>query len=130
MDGMVYPMKPLIFNVRFGVDEETSNTITWVFSPNILPTYFVRESLFSLALAIGKPLHLETATLHKTWPNYVRVKVQINLATELPKFVRIVIVDEDKGENYTINMRIQYDSQPKYWKVRKLQGHNEKGVEN
>lgn len=66
MDGMVYPMKPLIFNVRFGVDEETSNTITWVFSPNILPTYFVRESLFSLALAIGKPLHLETATLHKT----------------------------------------------------------------
>lgn len=56
--------------------------------------------------------------------------MQINLATELPKFVRIVIVDEDKGENYTINMRIQYDSQPKYWKVRKLQGHNEKGVEN
>lgn len=55
------------------------------------------------------------------------MKVQVDLVAELPKFVRMVVVDEATGARHTNNVRIQYDDLPKYCKECRLQGHNDEG---
>lgn len=55
-DGNSYQMRPLIYDSKFKVGEETPMSMAWISFPNLLPTYFVKESMFSLALAVGKPL--------------------------------------------------------------------------
>ena len=86
-------MKPLIYDSSFRVDAETTQAVTWISFPNLLPTYFVKEALFSLASTLGKPLHLDKAMIPKTRPNCAWVKVQVDLATELSKFVRMICND-------------------------------------
>lgn len=49
--------------------------------------FFGKESLFSLASAIGKTIHLDNANINKTRPSCARVKVQVVLLGELSKFV-------------------------------------------
>lgn len=48
------------------------------------------------------------ATIYKTRPNCARVKVQVDIAANLPKFLHMVIVDESTREKHTTNVRIQY----------------------
>lgn len=43
--------------------------MAWISFPNLLPTYFVKEALLSLASAVGTPLHLDLATVNKTRPS-------------------------------------------------------------
>ncbi|KAH0644547.1 hypothetical protein KY284_032431 [Solanum tuberosum] len=59
--------------------------MAWISFPNLKPTYFVKESIFSLATAVGKPLHLDMATINKTRPSCVRVKIQYDM---LPKYCK------------------------------------------
>lgn len=61
-------MRPLIYNSDFKVEEETTQAIAWISFPNLLSTYFVTESLFSFATAVGKPLQLDLATINKPYP--------------------------------------------------------------
>lgn len=91
---------------------------------------FVKECLFSLVYAVDKPLHLDMATINKTRPSYARVKVLIDLLVGLPKKVRMDIDNEAIGETRTKWVNIQYDYIPKYCIECRLQGHNEKSVED
>ncbi|XP_070020060.1 uncharacterized protein [Nicotiana sylvestris] len=98
--------------------------MAWISFPNLLPTYFVRECLFSLASAVSKPLHLDLATVKKTRPSCARVKVSVDLLADLPKKVRLDIVNEHTGDIRTEWVTIKYDYLPKYCKECKLQGHD------
>lgn len=116
---------PLIYDAKFKAGEETPMALAWIYFPNLLPTYFVKEYLFSLALAVGKPLHLDMATINKTRPSRARVKVLVDLLADLPKNVRMDIDNEASGETRTEWVKIQYDLLPKYCKQFRLQGHDE-----
>ncbi|KAF3623205.1 hypothetical protein FXO37_31978 [Capsicum annuum] len=96
---------------------------------DILPEFkansFVNESLFSLALIVGKPIHLDTTTVSKTRPRCARVKVQVDLLTEFLDFMEMQIVNDKTNESRIEKVKIKYDFLPKYYKECKLQGHNE-----
>ncbi|KAG5614280.1 hypothetical protein H5410_014104 [Solanum commersonii] len=93
-----YPMRTLKWDPMFNPKEETSIAIAWISLPALLPIFFGNEAIFSLALAVGKPLQVDTATLNKTRPREITEKWIV----------------------------INYDYVPKYCKSCKLQGHNEK----
>lgn len=76
-------MRTLIYDSKFKVEEETSKFMEWISFPIMLPTFFENESLFSLALAVGTPLHLDQATINKTRPSCARVKVLVDLRSDL-----------------------------------------------
>ncbi|XP_070031034.1 uncharacterized protein LOC142173379 [Nicotiana tabacum] len=99
--------------------------MAWISFPGLLPTFFVKETLFSLATAVGRPVCLDSATTNKTRPSCARVKVLVDLLAELPKKVRLDIDDEVSGGVQTEWVRIQHDMLPKYCKDCKLQGHDE-----
>ncbi|XP_060185469.1 uncharacterized protein LOC132614939 [Lycium barbarum] len=109
-DGYSYQMRPLIYDSKFKVDQETSKVISWISFPYLLPTFFVTEALFSLASAVGIPLHVGLTTINRTRPSCAKVKVLMDLLADLPDFVNMEIEDEDSKE---------------YCKECKLQGHNE-----
>ncbi|XP_059315752.1 uncharacterized protein LOC132066461 [Lycium ferocissimum] len=124
-DGYYYPMRPLIYDPKFRIDEETTMAMAWISFPHLLPTFFIKEALFSLASAVGKPLQLDLATINKTRPSCARVKVLVDLVADLPDSVSMEIIDEKSGEVRFVDVIIQYDVLPKYCKKCKLQGHNE-----
>ncbi|KAG5595917.1 hypothetical protein H5410_037149 [Solanum commersonii] len=78
-DGYSYLMRTLIYDSRFKTTEETTKTFTWISFPNLLPTYFAKNCLFSLASAVGRPVQLDLATINRTRPSCARVKVLVDL---------------------------------------------------
>ncbi|XP_060194966.1 uncharacterized protein LOC132624162 [Lycium barbarum] len=122
-------MRPLIYDSNFKIDEETTTAMSWISFANLLPTFFVNESLFSLASDVGKPLHLDLATVNKTRPNCVRVKVEVDLISDFPKFVMMEIEDEDTKQARNVKVKFHYDYLPKYCTECMLQGHVNKSVE-
>ncbi|XP_059281156.1 uncharacterized protein LOC132034819 [Lycium ferocissimum] len=84
------------------------------------------DSLFSLAAAVGKPLHLDLATINKTRPSCARVKVLVDLASDPPKTVHMDIEDENTRLVRDVEVNISYDYLPKYYFECKLQGYDEK----
>ncbi|XP_075087644.1 uncharacterized protein LOC142169650 [Nicotiana tabacum] len=122
-DGYEYQMRQLIYDAKFKAGDETPMAMAWILFPNLLPTYFVKECLFSLASVVGNPLHLNLATINKTRPSCARVKVLVDLLTDLPKKVRMDIENKVSGEVKTTWVKIQYDYMPKYCKECRLQGH-------
>jgi len=109
-DGIAYQMRPFIYDVNFKASEETTKATTWISFPNLLPTFFVKEVLFSLASVVGKPLQLDLATINKPRPSCARVKVQVDLLAEKPEFVQMQLEDENTFENRVVTVKIQYDS--------------------
>lgn len=99
--------------------------MAWISFPGLLPTFFVKECLFSIASAVGKPLHLDMATINKTRPSCARVKILVDLLADLPKKVRMDIEDEATREVRTKWVKINYDFLPKYCKQCKIQGHDQ-----
>lgn len=80
-DGLAYLMWPFIYDANFRPEVETIQAMVWICFLDLLPTFFVKESLFLLASAVGKPIHHDQATINKTKPSRARVKVQVNLAS-------------------------------------------------
>ncbi|WMV59282.1 hypothetical protein MTR67_052667 [Solanum verrucosum] len=78
-DWYSYLMHTLMYDARFKTNKETTMAMTWISFPNILPTFFVKECLFSLASAVGKPIQLDLATINKTRPSCARVKGLVDL---------------------------------------------------
>ncbi|KAH0698548.1 hypothetical protein KY284_012763 [Solanum tuberosum] len=99
--------------------------MAWISFRDLRTTFFVKESLFSLASAIWKPIHLDMATINKTRPSCARVKVQVDLLVDLPKFVELEIEDPISQSSRVERIKVLYDVLPKYCKKCKLQGHNE-----
>ncbi|KAG5616346.1 hypothetical protein H5410_016170 [Solanum commersonii] len=97
-DGYSYLMRTLIYDSRFNVNEETSLALAWISFPNLLPTFFVKECLFSLAAAVGKPIQIDQATVNKSRPSCAHVKVLVDLEKNFPKVVQMNIENEATGE--------------------------------
>lgn len=99
-------MRPLIYDDKFMPEAETIQAITWISILDILPIFFVKESLFTLASAVGKPLNLDIATINKTRPSCARVKVQLDLLVERYYFVIMEIENEFTNETKSIKGKI------------------------
>lgn len=121
-DGYSYLMRTLIYDARFKINEETTKAMTWISFPNILPTFFVTECLFSLASAVGKLVQLDLVNINKTRPSCARVKV-LDLKGNLPKFAMMDIVNETNGDVRSERIQIRYEYVPKYYQECKTQGH-------
>lgn len=68
--------------------------MAWISFPTLLPTFFVKECLYSLAAVVGEPIQLDLATINKTRPSCARVKVMVDLLEEHPKSVQMDILNE------------------------------------
>ncbi|XP_060200458.1 uncharacterized protein LOC132628710 [Lycium barbarum] len=86
-----------------------------------MPTFFSQESLFSLASAIGIPLHLDKATENRTRPSYARVKVLLDLLSDLPSYVNMEIED-DETQGVRVDKELPQNPIPE--KKRKNQHNN------
>ncbi|KAG5586096.1 hypothetical protein H5410_046530 [Solanum commersonii] len=95
------------------------------FFPAIFVHFYDKETLFSLASAVGKPVQLDLATINKTRPSCARVKVQVDLIENLPEWVEIKVISSGKQSTRIEKIKIQHDLLPKYCRTCKLQGHNE-----
>ncbi|KAG5631368.1 hypothetical protein H5410_003085 [Solanum commersonii] len=125
-DSYSYLMRILIYDEKFNVDEEeTTQAMAWIYFSDSKSTFFIKESIFSLANAFGKSLQLDSATINKTIPSCARVKVQVDLLSDLPKFVELEVVNAVKTTSRIKKVKVQYDMLPKYYKECKLQGHAE-----
>ncbi|KAG5585650.1 hypothetical protein H5410_046084 [Solanum commersonii] len=65
------------------------------------------------------------ATINKTRPSFARVKVQVDLMSEFPRFIGMEIMNEYTKFSGIEQVKIQYDSLPKYCTHCKVQGHVE-----
>ncbi|KAG5600016.1 hypothetical protein H5410_031386 [Solanum commersonii] len=115
-DGYSYMMRPLIYDAKFSVEEETTQAMAWISFPDLKPTFFVKESIFSMASVVGKPLQLDMAIINKTRPSCTRVKVQVDLMADLPKFIELEVVNEVTKTSRVEKVHIRYDLLPKYCK--------------
>lgn len=61
-----YSIRSSIYDEKFKVDDETTQAMAWISFPDLKPTYFAKYSIFSSASTIGKPLHLDLATINIT----------------------------------------------------------------
>ncbi|KAG5624599.1 hypothetical protein H5410_009817 [Solanum commersonii] len=79
-----YHMKTLKWDPMFDPEKETSIEIASISFPSLPPNFLGKETIFSLASAVGKPLQVHMATLNKTRPSCVRVKVEVDLMGVFP----------------------------------------------
>lgn len=63
------------------------------------------------------------ATINKTRPSCAKIKVQVDLSFDFPKFFEMEIVNEETKESRVEHVKIQYDMMPKYYNHCKVQGH-------
>lgn len=124
-NGAYYPMITLIYDEKFTVEAETSQAMAWISFPDLLPTFFGKETIFSLAIGIGKPIYVDAATTNKTRPSCARVKIQVDLLGDLPDCVEIEIKNKENVTTRVVKIRVEYDILLKYYKKCKLLGHNE-----
>lgn len=54
-----------------------------------------------------------------------RVKVQVDLLSDLPKFVQLEVTDPSKNSFKVEKVKVMYGMLPKYCKKCRLLGHNE-----
>ncbi|KAH0746390.1 hypothetical protein KY285_008047 [Solanum tuberosum] len=124
-DRYAYQMRPLIYDSKFKPEKETTQTMAWISFPDLLLTFFGKESLFSITVVVGKTIHLDSATINKTRPSCGRVTTQVDLATYLCKNVEIDVTDNKNNRVRIVSITVQYYVLPKYCKTWKLQGHSE-----
>ncbi|KAH0749597.1 hypothetical protein KY290_028829 [Solanum tuberosum] len=117
-------MRTLKWDPMFDPEEETTTTIAWISFPSLPSNFFGRETVFSLAAAVGKPLQVDMATRNQTRPSCARVKVEVDLLGEFPKRINRCM-KKTNGEVMEKWVRIKYDYVPKYCKTCMLQGHDE-----
>lgn len=51
-NAISFPMRPLIYKSNFRIDNEITQAITAVSFPNLLPTYFFKDLMFSQASVV------------------------------------------------------------------------------
>lgn len=70
----------------FNPEEETTIAIVWISFPALPSNFFVKEDVFSLAAVVGKPLQVDLATKNQTRPSCIRVKVEVDLLCDFPRW--------------------------------------------
>ncbi|KAG5596223.1 hypothetical protein H5410_037455 [Solanum commersonii] len=108
----------------FNVHSKDHKDLAWISFPNLLPAYFAKECLFSLATTVGKPVQLDLATINKTRPSCARVKILLDLKRDFPKSVVMDIVNDTTGDSRKEVVHIKYNYVPKYCNECKMQGHD------
>ncbi|KAH0748775.1 hypothetical protein KY290_028007 [Solanum tuberosum] len=121
-DGF-YQMRPLKWEPWFNPEAETTTALAWISFPGLSPNLFVQESLFTMAKAVGKPLHVDMATKNKSRPSCVKIKVEVDLLRDFPKRINVGVKKASLGEIISKWINIKYDYMPKYCKTCKFQGH-------
>lgn len=61
----------------FNPKEETSIALAWISFPDLPVQFFIKEALFPIAPAIGKPLNVDKATNGQTRPSVARVRLRL-----------------------------------------------------
>lgn len=115
---------------HFTVNEETTNTFSWICILYLLPTHYAKKCLCSLDATMGKPIQLDLSTVKRTRSSCSRVKVLVNLKGNFPKSVYINIKNEKFGECWTKVIQIIYDYFRKYCNKCNIQGHNKEDCRN
>lgn len=85
-----WKMRTLKWDPWFELDVETTIGVAWISMPDLLPNFFAKEAIFSIASAVGKPLTLDMATKNQTRPKCENVKVEVDLVTILPQRVNVM----------------------------------------
>ncbi|KAG5591022.1 hypothetical protein H5410_041536 [Solanum commersonii] len=131
-DGYSYPMRPLVYDAKFEVDEETTQAMAWISFPNLKPTFFMNESIFSLASTIGKPIQLDLATINKMRPSCARVKIQVDLLSDLPKSIEVEVLNETSKECRTLHPELRKATNDEIEKTEQVtqQGDSNKAKEH
>ncbi|MCD9644098.1 hypothetical protein HAX54_032076, partial [Datura stramonium] len=75
------------FRNRFKDEEETMRAMMWISFLNLLTTYYVKKSLFSLATIVGTPLHLDMMTISRTRPKLVKSYITKGLSIILSRMI-------------------------------------------
>ncbi|KAH0743284.1 hypothetical protein KY290_031277 [Solanum tuberosum] len=120
-----YPMRTLKWDPSFDPEEEMTTTIAWISFLSLPPNFFGKETIFSMAAAVERPLQVDMATQNRTRPSCARVKVEVDLLGDFPKRISIGM-RKKSGEVMEKWVVINYDYVLKYCRSCKLQGHNEK----
>ncbi|KAF3680092.1 hypothetical protein FXO37_03507 [Capsicum annuum] len=120
-------MRTLKWDPLFDLNGETSIEVAWISFPTFPSNFFGKETVFSLAAAIEKPLQVDIATQKKIRPSCARVKVEVDLLGDFSKRINIGIRMKN-GEVKEKCINIKNDYVPKYCKSCKLQGHKNKNA--
>jgi len=75
-----------------------------------------------MAKAVGKPLHVVMATISKSRPSFVKVKVEVDLLKEFLKRINVGVKKTYSGEIISTWIKFLYDYMSKYCKYCELQG--------
>lgn len=109
---------------------ETIIGVTWISYPDLLPNFFTKDAIFSIAFVVGKPLIVDMATRNQTRSSCAKVKIEVDLVEKLPHKVRINEEDDSTKEITSNWVNIQYDYMPKYCRDCCLQGHDKENCWN
>ncbi|XP_070046621.1 uncharacterized protein [Nicotiana tomentosiformis] len=104
-------------------EEETPIDVALISLPELPPNFFGKEFVFSLASAVGNPLHIDLATQNRTSPSCAKVKAEVNLLSKFPQRIKIIEEEDEYGPEEFKWIKIKYDYMPKYCKTCKK--HNE-----
>ncbi|WMV49188.1 hypothetical protein MTR67_042573 [Solanum verrucosum] len=96
--GWSYPMRTLKWDPLFDPEEETTTAIAWISFLELPPNFFVKEVVFSLASAVGKPLQVDMATKNQSRPSCARVKVEVDLLSDFSKRIKIGVRKQITGD--------------------------------
>lgn len=72
-------MRTLKWDPLFNPKAETTIVVAWISLSSLPPNFFGKETIFSIAAAVGKLLQVDMATTNKTRPSCARVKVEVDL---------------------------------------------------
>lgn len=114
-----YPMRTLKWDPLFDLMAEKTIAVAWISLPSLPPNFFGKETIFSIASAVGKSLQVDLVITNKTRPSCARVKVSMDLNSTLPKRVSVGI-KKKSGEITDKWIQIKYDYLPKYFHTCKL----------
>ncbi|XP_070003072.1 uncharacterized protein [Nicotiana sylvestris] len=124
VNGQELQMQIFPWTISFNPKEETSKAFVWISFPNLHPMLFAKQSLLSIASAVGKPLAIDKATQEKSRPSTARAKVELDLLGKPPQNLKIKFVDEKYGKVIEHLQKFVYDNLPLYCTCCKPQGHD------
>lgn len=58
--------------------------MAWISFPDLMPTFFVKDSLFSLTSPVGKLIHLDMTTINKAKPSCTKSQSPSGLGCQTP----------------------------------------------
>lgn len=85
--------KPLVVQIWSGENDALIRVNTmpvWVKFPELLVRYWSEKSLSAISSILGKPVMSDRITKDRTWLNFARVLIEVELSTEVVEMVHFV----------------------------------------